>query len=77
MTCDEKITVILNFFSQKVFISLVTPLRYYTRMSAFFSNPRNTSETLFWYLINSSKRLSFHRRLQCWEEEKVSGGQIR
>ena len=50
MTCDEKITVILNFFSQKVFISLVTPLRYYTRMSAFFSNPRNTSETLFWYL---------------------------
>ena len=31
----------------------------------------------FFYLLNCTKTLSFHRRLQCREEENVSGGQVR
>ena len=32
---------------------------------------------IFFYLFNRSKTLSFHRCLQFWEEDKVSGGQVR
>ena len=31
----------------------------------------------FFYLLNRSKTLSFYRCLQFWEEEKVSGDQVR
>ena len=30
----------------------------------------------FFHFLNRSKTLSFHRCLQFWEEEKVSGGQV-
>ena len=36
-------------------------------------------QLLFWlsfYLLNPSKTLSFHRCLQFWEKENVSGGQV-
>ena len=32
---------------------------------------------LFFYLLNYSKALSFHRCLQIYEEEKVNEGQFR
>ena len=31
----------------------------------------------FFYLLNRSKTISFHRCLRFWQEEKVSGGQVR
>ena len=66
----------------------VTSLRYNTLMPAFFFqfskhfwNPLFdiANEPLFrffLYLLNHSKTLSFHRCLQFWEEEKVSGCQV-
>ena len=63
----------------------VTPVKYNTLMPAFFP----IVETLlkryrqqhlfrfFFYLFNRSKTLSSHRCFQFWEEEKVSGGQVR
>ena len=65
----------------------VTPLRYNTLMLAFFSILETLLIWAFWYcqqllfrfffyLLNRSKRLSFHRCVQFFEEEKVSGGQV-
>ena len=61
----------------------VTPLRYNTLLPAVFLILETLRKRAFWflfrfffYLLNRSKTLFFHRSLQFWEEEKVSGGQI-
>ena len=60
--------------------------RIYIHMSAFLPILETLLKRAFWYrqqllfrfffyLLNRSKTLSFHRCLQFWEEEKISGGQ--
>ena len=67
----------------------VTSLTYNTLMTAFFPILETLLKRTFWnrqqrlsllwflfHLLNRSKTLYFHRCLQLWEEEKVSGGQV-
>ena len=89
--CDQKIVVIflksIYLFINNCFDPFkVTPLSYNTLMPAFFPILETLLKHAFWYrqqllfwfffyLLNYSKTLSFHRYLQFREEEKVSGCQ--
>ena len=76
------------FFNSYLLTFKEPSFKYYTLMPAFSSIPETLPKRAFWYrqqllfwfffyLLNRSKTISFHRYLQFLEEEKVSEFQVR